>query len=58
MTTNELSRWPIRQVGRLFILEDGRTGERLSWHRTRHGALRARLQLINLRDELLPLFIT
>jgi len=48
---NRPSRWPVRQVKpRMFVLEDAQTGERLSWHRTKSGALRARRQIIEARD--------
>ena len=47
-----ISRWSIRQVRSVFVLEDARTGQRISWHRTISGALRKRREIIELRDEL------
>jgi hypothetical protein len=46
MTTNQPTRWPIRQVRvGFFVLEDI-AGNRISWHRTKSGALRRRRELI------------
>jgi hypothetical protein len=46
--------WPICRVGQTcYALEDRHTGERISWHRTLSGALRARRNLILVREGLL-----
>jgi hypothetical protein len=47
--------WPICRVGQTwYALKDRQTGERLSWHRTLSGALRARRNLILVREGLMP----
>ena len=56
--TEQPSRWPIRQVRSVFVLEDARTGQRISWHKTVSGALRKRREIIELRDHLTELFMT
>jgi hypothetical protein len=45
-----LSCWLIRAIRPgFFVLEDA-AGERISWHRTKSGALRRRLELILVRE--------
>jgi hypothetical protein len=43
------TRWPIKQIGKIFWLETS-NGERLSFHRTISGALRARARRIEEED--------
>lgn len=44
------TRWPICPVGSGYSLEDRKTGERISFHSTLSGALRARRELIMHRE--------
>jgi hypothetical protein len=50
MYTPYHTRWPIVPVDSGFALVDRKTNERVSFHRTLSGALRARRELIMVRE--------